>query len=157
MSWKQLSSNVLHLYSHSNPVTYPYDRNVKIWKYYINEFELTYHLTCSDVESCNKSYLVCQPFIHTHTHTHTHTYIYIYIYIYIHIYIYTYIHTYAYIHTGTAVAQWLRCCATNRKVAGSIPHSVIGIFHWPNPADRTMALGSTQPLTEMSTRRISWG
>jgi len=21
----------------------------------------------------------------------------------------------------TAVAQWLRCCATNRKVAGSIP------------------------------------
>jgi len=31
--------------------------------------------------------------------------------------------------TGTAVAQWLRCCATNRKVAGSIPAGVIGIFH----------------------------
>ena len=30
---------------------------------------------------------------------------------------------------GTAVAQWLRCCATNRKVAGSIPASVGGIFH----------------------------
>jgi hypothetical protein len=30
---------------------------------------------------------------------------------------------------GTAVAQWLRCCATNRKVAGSIPTDVIGIFH----------------------------
>jgi len=30
---------------------------------------------------------------------------------------------------GTAVAQWLRCCATNRKVAGSIPVGVIGIFH----------------------------
>ena len=29
----------------------------------------------------------------------------------------------------TAVAQWLRCCATNRKVAGSIPVGVIGIFH----------------------------
>ena len=29
----------------------------------------------------------------------------------------------------TAVAQWLSCCATNRKVAGSIPDSVIGIFH----------------------------
>ena len=28
----------------------------------------------------------------------------------------------------TAVAQWLRCCATNRKVAGSIP-DVSGIFH----------------------------
>jgi len=25
------------------------------------------------------------------------------------------------------------------------------------PPDRTMALGSTQSLTEMSTRRISWG
>ena len=29
----------------------------------------------------------------------------------------------------TAVAQWLRRCATNRKVAGSIPDGVIGIFH----------------------------
>jgi hypothetical protein len=27
------------------------------------------------------------------------------------------------------VAQWLRYCATNRKVAGSIPDDVIGIFH----------------------------
>ena len=30
---------------------------------------------------------------------------------------------------GTAVAQWIRCCATNRKVAVSIPADVIGIFH----------------------------
>jgi hypothetical protein len=30
---------------------------------------------------------------------------------------------------GTVVAQWLRCCATNRKVVGSIPDGVIGIFH----------------------------
>ena len=29
---------------------------------------------------------------------------------------------------GTAVAQWLRCCATNRKVAGSISADVSGIF-----------------------------
>ena len=29
---------------------------------------------------------------------------------------------------GTAVAQWLRRCATNQKVAGSIPASVIGFF-----------------------------
>jgi len=29
---------------------------------------------------------------------------------------------------GTAVAQWLRRCATNRKVAGSIPDGVIGLF-----------------------------
>jgi len=26
------------------------------------------------------------------------------------------------------VAQWLRCCATNRKVAGSIPAGVSGSF-----------------------------
>ena len=37
---------------------------------------------------------------------------------------------------GTALAQWLRCCATNRKVAVSIPDGVIGIFHWHNPSDR---------------------
>ena len=30
---------------------------------------------------------------------------------------------------GTAVVQWLRCSATTRKVAGSIPAGVIGIFH----------------------------
>jgi hypothetical protein len=27
------------------------------------------------------------------------------------------------------VAQWLRYCRTNKKVAGSIPDGVIGIFH----------------------------
>ena len=32
-------------------------------------------------------------------------------------------------------------CATNRKVAGSISGGVIGIFHWHNPSDRTMAPG----------------
>ena len=51
----------------------------------------------------------------------------------------------------------VKCCATNRKIAGSIPDGVTGIFHRHNPSDRTMALGSTQPLTEMSTRDISWG
>jgi hypothetical protein len=48
--------------------------------------------------------------------------------------------------------SWLRHCATSRKVAGSIPDGVIDIILpavlWP--------LGSTQPLTEMSTRNISW-
>ena len=29
---------------------------------------------------------------------------------------------------GTPVAQWLRCCATNRNVAGSIPAGVSGSF-----------------------------
>jgi hypothetical protein len=53
--------------------------------------------------------------------------------------------------------SWLRHCATSRKVASSIPNGVIGIFHWSNPSGRTMALGSTQHLTEMSTKNISWG
>jgi len=44
----------------------------------------------------------------------------------------------------------LRHCATSRKVAGSIPDGVIGIFHWLNPSGRTLVLGSNQPLTEMS-------
>jgi len=30
---------------------------------------------------------------------------------------------------ATICAQWLRCCAKNRKVVGSIPDGVIGIFH----------------------------
>jgi len=29
--------------------------------------------------------------------------------------------------------------------------------HFATAVSRTMALGSTQPLTEMSTRSISWG
>jgi hypothetical protein len=30
---------------------------------------------------------------------------------------------------GTRWCSWLRHCATSRKVAGSIPDGVIGIFH----------------------------
>jgi len=33
---------------------------------------------------------------------------------------------------------------------------VLGIFHWHNSSGRTMALGSTQPLTEMSIMNIFW-
>jgi hypothetical protein len=47
--------------------------------------------------------------------------------------------------------------ATSRKVAGSIPDEAIGFFNWPNPSSRTMALVSTQPLTEMSTRNLPGG
>ena len=31
---------------------------------------------------------------------------------------------------GTLVAQWLRCCTTNRKFTSLVPTSVTGIFHW---------------------------
>ena len=47
--------------------------------------------------------------------------------------------------------SWLRHCATSRKVVGSIPHDITGIFHWHNPS------GLTQPLTEISNRNISLG
>jgi hypothetical protein len=68
-----------------------------------------------------------------------------------------YIYLYTLNYMGTAVAQWLRYCATNQKVAGSIADGVIGTFIDINPSDRTMALGSTKPLTEMGTGSISWG
>jgi hypothetical protein len=40
-------------------------------------------------------------------------------------------------------------------VAGSIPDVVF--FNRPNPSRRIMTLGSTQPLTEMSTRKFRGG
>ena len=58
---------------------------------------------------------------------------------------------------GTRSRSWLRHCATSQKVAGSIPDGVIGIIHWRTPSGYTMALGLTQPLSEMSTRNFSWG
>jgi len=57
---------------------------------------------------------------------------------------------------GTRWCSRLRHCATSRKVTGSIPDVVIGIFYRHNPFGCTMALRLTQPLTEMSTRNISW-
>jgi hypothetical protein len=63
------------------------------------------------------------------------------------------------------MGKWVTCAgnlghavkALRYKVAGSIPDGVTGIFHWLNPSGRTMALDSTEPLTEMSTRNVSWG
>jgi hypothetical protein len=52
---------------------------------------------------------------------------------------------------------WLRHYATSQKVAGSIPGEVIRFFIWPNLSSRTMALGSTRPLREMSTRNLAGG
>jgi len=53
--------------------------------------------------------------------------------------------------------SWLRHCATSRKAAGLFLDGVNGIFHLHNPSGRTIVLGLTQPLTEMSTRNVSWG
>jgi hypothetical protein len=55
------------------------------------------------------------------------------------------------------VAQLVEALPYKPEGVGSIPDGATGFFHWHNPVGRTMALGSTQPLTEMSTRNISWG
>jgi hypothetical protein len=58
---------------------------------------------------------------------------------------------------GTRYCSWLRRYAASRKGAGSSPDEVIGFFNSPNSSSRTTALGSTKPLTEMSTRNIPGG
>ena len=47
----------------------------------------------------------------------------------------------------------LKLSASYRNVAGSLPNGVIGTFHLHTSSGRTVALGSTQYLTETSTRR----
>ena len=70
------------------------------------------------------------------------------------------INAYSKIYSILDTAHTMFCTVfspTSWKVTGLIPIGVTGIFHWHNPSGQTMALGSTQPLTEMSTRNISWG
>jgi hypothetical protein len=51
--------------------------------------------------------------------------------------------------------SWLRHYACKPENRGT--DWVIGFFNLPNPSSRTMALDSTQPLTEMRTRNIPAG
>jgi hypothetical protein len=45
----------------------------------------------------------------------------------------------------------------SRKAAGWIPDEVINFFfNLPNPSSRNIAMGLTQSLTEISTRRSFW-
>jgi len=53
--------------------------------------------------------------------------------------------------------SWWTHCATSRKVAGSVPIGVLGIFHWHNLSGRTVSMHSTQPQTQMITRNIFCG
>jgi hypothetical protein len=55
------------------------------------------------------------------------------------------------------VAQLVEALRYKQKVPGSIPNGVIGTCHLHNPYGCTMALGSVQPVTEMSTGSISLG
>ena len=63
-----------------------------------------------------------------------------------------YICVLAYIEWGTLWPSWLQHCGLRVRFP-----MVSGIFHWHNPSGRTMPLGLTQHLTEMSTRRITFG
>jgi hypothetical protein len=55
---------------------------------------------------------------------------------------------------GGAVVEALRYKPESRGIDSWWCHCS---FYWHNPSGCTMVLGSTQPLTEMSTRNISWG
>jgi hypothetical protein len=53
-------------------------------------------------------------------------------------------------HTRGSVVGWGRSRV-------HYPMRSLDIFSWPNPSSSTMALRSTQPLTEMSTRNLPLG
>jgi hypothetical protein len=53
--------------------------------------------------------------------------------------------------------SWLRQNATRQKVAGSRPDGVIDFFNTPNPSNRTIILGLTQPVTKMSNSNLLGG
>jgi hypothetical protein len=62
------------------------------------------------------------------------------------------------LYTGTRVS--VVGCGTMLQAGRSRvlkSDEVIGFLNLPNPCSRTMALGSTQPLTEMSTRNLPGG
>jgi hypothetical protein len=73
---------------------------------------------------------------------------------------------YCFIHTVDAEKSYLSIYittayvlghyATSQKVVGLNPDGLI-FFSLPNPSSCTMALGSTQLITEMSTRNIPGG
>ena len=58
---------------------------------------------------------------------------------------------------GHTVAQLVQALRYESEGHGSDSWWCHRIFHWHNPFSCTVALGLNQPLTEMSTRNISWG
>ena len=62
-----------------------------------------------------------------------------------------------YIHgdRGSTVVKMLRYTSEDRWFDSRWRYWDFSMTQYPS--DRTMALGSTQPLTEMSTQSISWG
>ena len=58
---------------------------------------------------------------------------------------------------GHTVAQLVQAVRYKPEGRGFVSLLCFGIFHWHNPSGRNMALGSTQPLSEMNIRHISLG
>jgi hypothetical protein len=54
----------------------------------------------------------------------------------------------------SAILYTVRRSATTLEAAGLIPNEVIGFLNWRNPSSLTVALGLTQPVTEMNTRNL---
>ena len=57
------------------------------------------------------------------------------------------------------IGPWWGCIVTQlvETVCYKPGCSVIGVFHCNNPSFCTMALGLTQPLSDMFTSNFSWG
>ena len=60
---------------------------------------------------------------------------------------------YLYIYMGHALAQLVEAMRYKSEGRGFDSRWC----QWHNPSGRTVVLGSTQPVTEMSTRNTSWG
>jgi hypothetical protein len=58
---------------------------------------------------------------------------------------------------GTRYLSWLRHYPTSRNAAGWNPDEVIRFFNLPDPSSRTMVLGLTQRLTEVTIRSLPRG
>jgi hypothetical protein len=54
----------------------------------------------------------------------------------------------------TRYRRWLSHYATSRNVAVSIPDEDSSFFNWPNSSGLTVALGSTESLTELTTKNV---
>jgi hypothetical protein len=57
---------------------------------------------------------------------------------------------------GHAVAYMVKVLCTAGRSQVRVPMSSLNFFNLPNPSSRTMALGFTQPPSEISIRRSFW-
>jgi hypothetical protein len=57
----------------------------------------------------------------------------------------------------TRIHNWLRNCATSQRIVDSLSDDITGLFNCFKLPSSSMALGSTQPLTDKSTSYLHWG